>query len=320
MKKRIILYLGIGLLGMTAVTGCSGAESTSAQSSVVVESSSETEIGASEVIEESTDAGESASQEVETEVATEVAIEVEDALEDGVYYAEFKTDSAMFHVNEMMNNQGVLTVENGQMTIHVTLSGTGILNLYPGLAEDAQAEGAVLLQPSEDEVLYDDGLTDIAYGFDIPVPYLDGEFDVALIGKKGVWYDHKVYVTNVQTADFADEAVEEVSEEIGIEVLDGEYMANVTLTGGSGKATVESPCKVVIENGEATATIVWSSKNYDYMIVDGEKYLNEAEPDTQSTFTIPVAAFSVELPVIGDTVAMSTPHEVEYMITFDLVD
>ncbi len=301
---------------MTAVTGCSGAESTSAQSSVAVESSSETESGASEVIEESTDAGESASQEVETEVA----IEVEDALEDGVYYAEFQTDSSMFHVNEMMNNQGVLTVENGQMTIHVTLSGSGILNLYPGLAEDAQAEGAILLQPSEDEVLYDDGLTDIAYGFDIPVPYLEEEFDVALIGKKGVWYDHKVYVTNVQAMDPAVEATEEVSREAGIEVADGEYLANVTLTGGSGKATVESPAKIVVENGEAMATIVWSSKNYDYMIVEGEKYLNEAEPDAQSTFTIPVAAFSCELPVIGDTVAMSTPHEIEYMITFELVD
>lgn len=316
MKKRIILYLGIGLLGMTAVTGCSGAESTSTQSSVAVESSSETESGASEVIEESTDAGESASQEVETEVA----IEVEDALEDGVYYAEFQTDSSMFHVNEMMNNQGVLTVENGQMTIHVTLSGSGILNLYPGLAEDAQAEGAILLQPSEDEVLYDDGLTDIAYGFDIPVPYLEEEFDVALIGKKGIWYDHKVYVTNVQAMDPAVEATEEVSREAGIEVADGEYLANVTLTGGSGKATVESPAKIVVENGEAMATIVWSSKNYDYMIVEGEKYLNEAEPDAQSTFTIPVAAFSCELPVIGDTVAMSTPHEIEYMITFELVD
>ena len=83
-----------------------------------------------------------------------------------------------------------------------------------------------------------------------------------------------------------------------------------------GKKTYE----VEVENGEAMATIVWSSKNYDYMIVDGEKYLNEAEPDAQSPFTIPVAAFSCELPVIGDTVAMSTPHEIEYMITFELVD
>ena len=34
------------------------------------------------------------------------------------------------------------------------------------------------------------------YGFDVPVPALDKEFDLALIGKKGTWYDHKVSVTN----------------------------------------------------------------------------------------------------------------------------
>ena len=63
-----------------------------------------------------------------------------------------------------------------------------------GLAEDAQKEGAVILQPTEDQVKYDDGTTDTVYGFDIPVLVLDQEFDVALIGKKGKWYDHKVKV------------------------------------------------------------------------------------------------------------------------------
>ena len=117
-------------------------------------------------------------------------------LPDGTYLAEFKTDSSMFHVNEANKGLGVLTVENGKATIHVSLVSKTILNLYLGLAEDAQKDGAVLLEPTLDSVTYDDGMTEEVYGFDIPVPVIGEEFDLALIGKKGVWYDHKVSVQN----------------------------------------------------------------------------------------------------------------------------
>ena len=117
-------------------------------------------------------------------------------LPDGVYTAEFKTDSSMFHVNEANKGFGILTVKDGKATIHVSLASKSILNLYPGLAEDAQKEGAVLLEPTTDTVTYDDGMTEEVYGFDIPVPAIGEEFDVALIGKKGKWYDHKVMVIN----------------------------------------------------------------------------------------------------------------------------
>ena len=101
----------------------------------------------------------------------------------------------MFHINEAYENRAALTVKNGVMTVHITLPSRNIVNLYPGLAEDAQKDGAVLLQPTDDEVTYSDGLTETVYGFDVPVPYLDREFDLALIGTKGVWYDHKVTVS-----------------------------------------------------------------------------------------------------------------------------
>ena len=114
----------------------------------------------------------------------------EPALADGVYTADFDTDSSMFHANEACNGKGTLTVQDGEMTIHVSLVSKTILNLFPGLAEDAQKDGAVLLQPTTDTVTYSDGLSEEVYGFDIPVPALDTEFDLALIGKKGVWYDH----------------------------------------------------------------------------------------------------------------------------------
>lgn len=119
-----------------------------------------------------------------------------DALEDGTYTAEFNTDSGMFHANEACDGKGTLTVENGEMTFHVSLTSKKILNLYVGKAEDAEKEGAELLQPTNDTVTYSDGTSEEVYGFDIPVATVDTEFDLALIGEKGVWYDHVVSINN----------------------------------------------------------------------------------------------------------------------------
>lgn len=234
-------------------------------------------------------------------------------LADGVYSAKFDTDSSMFHVNEANEGRGILTVEDGQMTIHVSLASKGILNLYAGLAEDAKKDGAVLLEPTEDEVTYSDGYTETVYGFDIPVPALEEEFDVALIGKKGKWYDHKVSVSDPVAQESKNKEVKTVR---SLGLADGSYTVSVTLEGGSGKSTVTSPAQLMIEDGEATAVIEWSSPNYDYMIVDGEKYL-PVNTDGNSVFEIPVAGFDGEITVTADTIAMSTPHEIEYTLSFD---
>ena len=117
-------------------------------------------------------------------------------LADGTYTADFNTDSSMFHVNEAYDGKGILTVENGQMTIHVSMPSKNIVNLYLGSAEDAQKDGAELIRPVTDTVAYSEGTTEEVNGFDVPVPVIDEEFDLALIGKKGVWYDHKVSVSN----------------------------------------------------------------------------------------------------------------------------
>ena len=97
---------------------------------------------------------------------------------------------------------------------------------------------------------------------------------------------------------------------------DGEYTVEVALEGGSGKASVTSPAVLIAEDGEYTAVIEWSSSNYDYMIVDGVTYYPVNE-DGNSVFEIPVSAFDEPLTVIADTTAMSTPHEIEYTLTFD---
>ena len=238
-------------------------------------------------------------------VASSAAAET--ALPDGVYTADFETDSSMFHPNEACNGKGTLTVENGVMTFHVSLASKKIVNLYVGMAADAEANKADWLLPTTDTVTYSDGTSEEVYGYDIPVAAVDQDFQLALLGTKGKWYDHTVSIRNAQPK--AEEAAETPA--------DGEYSVNVTLEGGSGRATVESPAALTVADGKMTAVILWSSPNYDYMIVDGEKYL-PTNTEGNSTFEIPVSALGTPLAVTADTVAMSTPHEIEYTLTFAL--
>ena len=97
---------------------------------------------------------------------------------------------------------------------------------------------------------------------------------------------------------------------------DGEYAIEVTMTGGSGKASIQSPALLTVTDGTAYISITWSSSNYDYMIVDGEKYLPTNEEGMNSVFEIPVLSMDEALPVIADTTAMGAPHEIDYNLTF----
>ena len=293
MKKLLALTLAALLLA-TVLTGCASAP---AEPPAADSQPTQTEQPAAE------------EPAAEQPAAEEEPVAEEPALADGVYTADFDTDSSMFHANEACDGKGTLTVKDGEMTIHVSLVSKTILNLFPGLAEDAQKDGAVLLQPTTDTVTYSDGLSEEVYGFDIPVPALDTEFDLALIGKKGVWYDHKVSVSNPEPLESAGKTAQDLG------LADGSYTAEVAFSGGSGKSHIESPVTLTVKDGAVTATVVWSSSKYDYMLVDGERYdVLTTEPG--STFEIPVAAFDTDLTVIGDTTAMSTPHEIEYTLNF----
>ena len=289
MKKKRIAILGILLLTCIMLGGCS--DKNSEQASV-----SDTEVAVSDTVDE--------------ELSTEVEEQVSAVLPDGVYMADFDTDNSMFRVSEACEGRGTLAVENGEMTIHISLGAKNIVNLYPGLAEDAKKDGAELLEPTVDTVTYSDGWTEEVYGFDVPVPVLDEEFDLALIGTKGTWYDHRVIVSNVEPLN--EEATQTVSLE---ELEDGSYTIDLTFEGGSGKAGILSPATLTVSEGTVIATVQWSSPNYDYMMVNGEKYL-PVNTEGNSVFEIPVLIFDEPMDVIGDTVAMSTPHEVEYTLTF----
>ena len=178
MKKKIIALMGMAVISCALLMGCgSKAETTAAETTTEAESSDE----------------ETAKTEEKADSEEAAAV----TLEDGVYTADFNTDSSMFHVNEFYEGKGTLTVKDGQMTIHVVMPSKNIVNLYEGLAEDAQKDGAELLQPTVETVDFGDGTEpEEANAFDVPVPALDEEFDLALIGTKGVWYDHKVSVSN----------------------------------------------------------------------------------------------------------------------------
>ena len=296
--RNKIIIVG-GLSACLLLGGCGAgqaADATSAESTVATQESTVT-------LTESTEAAETVSTETTQNEAQ---------LPDGVYTAEFSTDSSMFHVSEACDGKGTLTVKDGVMTIHISLGSKKILNLYPGLAEDAAKDGAVLLEPTTDTVTYSDGMTEEVYGFDVPVPAIGEEFDLALIGTKGKWYDHKVKVSD----PVAEDSREAANGSFAMSTLaDGTYTIELTTEGGSGRASIQSPAQLAIADGAATATLEWSSPNYDYMLVNGEKYL-PVNTEGNSVFEVPVEALDAPLTMIGDTVAMSTPHEVEYTVTF----
>lgn len=234
----------------------------------------------------------------------------ETELPDGVYSVDFDTDNSMFHVSEACEGKGTLTVKNGNMTIHISLGSKNIINLYPGQAANIENDKAGILEPTVDSVTYSDGLTEEVYGFDVPVPALDEEFDLALVGTKGKWYDHKVIVSNPQPLE------ENSTDKDNMEGLEnGSYTIEISFEGGSGKAEILSPAVITADDGVVTATLQWNSPNYDYMLVGEEKYL-PVNTEGDSVFEIPITVFDEPVNVIGDTIAMSKPHEVEYTITF----
>ena len=182
-KKLAVLFLGAALT-VSMLGACGGKDAASSSASAVSASSAADASSASVQ-----DASKAESSTSTSDVSAESASAAETAgessaseLEDGTYTADFNTDSNMFHVNEAKEGKGVVS--------------KNIVNVFVGTKEEAQADGAELIEPTTDEVTYSDGTTDEVYGFDIPVEKLDEDFNVAIIGKKGTWYDHVVSVSN----------------------------------------------------------------------------------------------------------------------------
>ncbi|WP_418745504.1 hypothetical protein [Frisingicoccus sp.] len=219
---------------------------------------------------------------------------------EGTYEIEVDSSSSMFRIVH-----ADLTVKDGRMTAVLTLGGTGYLKLFMGTGEEAVAADesayAAFVEDSEG-----------AYTYEVPVEALNKELECTGFSKrKEKWYDHQIFF-KAETLPEEAFAVEAET----IDLKDGEYTVQVDLAGGTGRAEITSPAVLRIEDQSATAVIEWSSSNYDYMVVNGKKYF-PVNSEGNSVFEIPVLAFDKAMTVTADTTAMSTPHEIEYMLTFD---
>lgn len=223
-------------------------------------------------------------------------------IKDGTYDIKVDSSSSMFKITSCS-----LTVENGEMTAVMTMSGQGYLYVFMGKGEDASDESKYIpfVENENGE-----------HTFTVPVEALDKAIDCSAFSKKKEqWYDRTLLfnASSLPSDAFKDGEITSV-ESLGL--TDGTYMIDVTLEGGSGKATVQSPAEMIVENDSASAVIIWNSPNYDYMIVDGNKFEFSGDGEN-ATFTIPVIGFDYKMPVTADTTAMSKPHEIEYTLFFD---
>ncbi len=227
-----------------------------------------------------------------------------DKLKEGTYPIKVATSSTMFPVTACD-----LTVKDGKMSAVMTMSGTGYLFVYMGTGKEAASVSEKHYIPFEEAA-------DGTHTFTVPVEALDQGIPCAAFSKKKEkWYNRSILFRSdsLPNEAFADGVLQTV-ESLGLS--DGEYTCDVELGGGSGKATVNSPAQLKVSDKKVTARIEWSSPNYDYMIVNEEKFL-PLNQDGNSIFEIPVRAFDIRIPVIGDTTAMSQPHEIEYTLKFD---
>ncbi len=225
-------------------------------------------------------------------------------LKDGTYDITVDSSSSMFNVESCQ-----LTVADGKMTAVMTMGGTGYLKVFMGTSDGAASADESAFIPFEETA-------DGKHIFTVPVEALDSGVDCAAFSKKKEkWYD-RTLIFRADSLPMEAWIEPPFTSVDSLNLADGDYEVAVALVGGSGKAGVASPARVSIQDGKATATIVWSSSNYDYMIVDGVTY----EPialEGGSTFQIPVAGFDWNMPVVADTVAMGTPHEISYTLNFD---
>ena len=320
MKKTCTLLL----LSALMLTAC-GQNTQTAQTAAVTSETTASGTTTSETTADTT-AAETAAESAETAAEETTAaqndnvasgdetIAAEDIVDDGMepiplskvaqgsYEVNVRSSSSMFKVAKAKLNV------SDEPTLELYIASSSYEYMFNGTAEEAASAGeSSYIRPVTD----DEGMN--VYSF--PAEYLDGEIKIAAFSKKKQkWYDRSILIESASLPSDTIEGYASSLEETGL--TDGEYLIDVTLEGGSGRASVESPAHLTVSDGQATAIVVWSSDKYDYMMVNGEKYLPLEGYDT-SAFEIPVTAFDGRMNVSADTTAMSTPHEIEYTLYFD---
>ena len=331
MRKRssraAALLLALGLC-CTGLWGCAGSQSaptataapaaqTETAAAPVQTETAQAEAAAAVVKEETSSADTSKVAGAGDMAAVEEVVEegmvpvASSGLVPGTYKVKADSSSSMFRITDCE-----LTVPEGDavMQAFLTLSGSSYLYLFPGTAEEAAAaDASEYIEAGENA----EGKNTFLF----PVEALDFGVPCAAFSKnKEMWYD-RTLVFRADSLPLSAFREGEVLTPSGLDLDDGEYTAEVALSGGSGRASVQSPAGLTLKNSrsaeaEVTAELVWSSANYDYMLVEGEKYLPEIA-DGHSVFRIPVTCFDRNMAVIADTTAMSQAHEIEYSLRFD---
>lgn len=279
MKKTLVLIL-LAVLICTLVAGCGDASS-------------------------ATTSSETAFAETDQQAPSLVPIYA-NQIKEGTYAITVSSSSSMFRIVDAQ-----LTVKSGNMSAVLTLSGVGYEKLYMGTGEEALAD-------TNDKCIYYVENAEGKYTYEVPVEALDKEVDCAAWSiRKQKWYDRVLVFESSSIPKDAlvtgETSAGQPSEE---QPADGQYTIAVTLTGGSGRATVDSPTQLMIENGAMTAVIRWSSPHYDFMLIDGTYYY-PTNTEGNSTFEIPVSGLDEDIAISAETTAMSEPHVIDYTLRFD---
>ena len=236
---------------------------------------------------------------------------------DGAYAVKVESSSPYFRVVE-----ATLTVSGGAMSADIVIGSTS----YDRVRVGDEIPGTVR-----------DGRTT----FQIPVPGLNVAFDCAAHSvKRDQWYDRKLLIDASSLPEgtlpyplpdygliekaldaFLPDAQPETAEAQAVEPVavnrpDGDYAIEVTLAGGSGRASVSSPTRMIVREGRAYARLLWSSAYYDYMLLGGTRYDNLADDGGNSVFEIPIPMMDAPVEVVADTTAMGDPVEIRYQLTF----
>ena len=294
MYKRILALLLAALFALSLLTACGaeGSAEASAQSSASDGPATDQVANASEMTT------------VEEVVEDGMEPVYADALRDGTYPVEMKSSSSMFKADHVE-----LVVADGQMEAVLYMTSKAYLYMFAGTAAEAAASdetGYIQLEEAGDDM----------GTFTLPVEALDAGLSFAAFSKKKEkWYDRTLLfrVDSLPAEAFLESRYTTASD-LGLE--DGTYTVEVALSGGSGRASVDSPAEIAVSGGTVVAKIVWSSPNYDFMVVDGQQY-DPVNTEGNSVFEIPVAGFDSPVPVQADTTAMSQPHLIDYTLYFD---
>ncbi|MGN1135864.1 MAG: hypothetical protein ACI4SF_06555 [Oscillospiraceae bacterium] len=299
MRNKLFAMLSALIITMT-LSSCGTQGSTAVKESAASEN---TTVSSEEITEEETLESEVQTAPVENVVEEGMTPIYGSSLKDGTYDVTVDSSSAMFNITRC-----TLSVSDGKMSAVMTMSGKGYLYVFIGSGDEAAAADESSFIPFVEDENGD-------HTFTVPVEALDSGISCAAFSKKKeIWYDRTLLfrADSLPIDSFEDGIIKSV---VDLGLADGEYTVEVELSGGSGRASVQSPAKLTVENGDAFVDIVWSSSNYDYMVVNGEKIL-PISTENGSEFIIPVIGFDFNMPVSADTTAMSTPYEIEYTLKF----